>query len=338
MAWENATLSRHNLNFSGGSEKVRYFFGGSYLQETGNIEKVFIRKYTIRSSVEVEVLKGLTAAFEVSLGNRADGSPESPWDSQGDLLEETFKQLLQNPKWIPPTIDGNPVYVEKFVERNPYSIWASGSYNKGESNNANYIASLQYRIPFINGLSVRVQMSQTRSSGYGKIYEPRISASNYLASGNILKENAMLDTASPVKTIYSSQSLEESSERSNSYQLNAQLSFSRQFGQHEIAALVLTEIGESKSNRVGWKREGEQVVPGYDLYWAFNQEDVLLATNVSDYGSLGYVGRLNYNYGSKYIGEFAFRYESSTKYAPDERWGFFPSVLLGWVISEERFF
>jgi TonB-linked SusC/RagA family outer membrane protein len=337
-AWKSATVSRHNLNFSGGSEKVSYFFGGSYLRETGNIEQVFIRKFTLRSSVEVEVLKGLTAAFEVGLGNKADGSPESPWDSQNDLLEETFKQLLQNPKWIPPTIDGNPVNVEKFVERNPYSVWASGSYNKGESSNVSYIASLQYQIPFIRGLSAKLQMSQTRTSEYGKIYLPRIYANNYLISGNILKENATLDPDLPVKAIWSGQSLEESTERSYSYQVNSNLSYNRQFGKHEIAALFVAEVSESQGNRVGWKREGDQVVPGYDLYWAFNPEDVLLATNVSDLGSLGYVGRINYNYGSKYIAEFAFRYESSTKFAPDERWGFFPSVLLGWVVSEENFF
>ena len=337
-AWKNATVSRHNLNFNGGSEKVRYFAGGSYLYEQGNIVNVYIKKYTLRSSIEVEVLKDLVASLEVSFANKTDASPESPWDSQGDLLEETFKQLLQNPKWIPPKIDGNPVYVEKFVERNPYSVWASDSYNKGESNSTSYIASLQYKIPFIKGLSAKVQMSQTRSSGYGKIYEPRIYASNYIASGNILKEDALLDTVSPVKTIYSSQTLEESTERSYAYQVNTNLSYNRQFGKHEISALFVAEISESRSNRVGWKRAGDQVVPGYDLYWAFNQEDVWLATNVSDLGSLGYVGRMNYNYGSKYIAEFAFRYESSTKFAPDERWGLFPSVLLGWVVSEENFF
>jgi TonB-linked SusC/RagA family outer membrane protein len=162
-AWKNATVTRHNLNFNGGTEKVKYFAGGSYLHEQGNITGVYIRKYTLRSSIEVEVLKGLTAALEVSFGNKKDASPESPWDSQGDLLEETFRQLLQNPKWIPPKIDGNPVYVEKFVERNPYSVWESGSYNKGESNSTSYIASLQYKIPFLRGLSARVQISQTRT-------------------------------------------------------------------------------------------------------------------------------------------------------------------------------
>ncbi|MBN2215289.1 MAG: TonB-dependent receptor [Bacteroidales bacterium] len=338
-AWKNATVSRHNLNFSGGTEKVRYFFGGSYLHETGNIERVYIRKYTIRSSVEVEVLKGLTAAFEVSLGNKADGSPESPWDSEGDLLEETFRQLLQNPKWIPPTIDGNPVVVEKFVEKNPYSIWASGSYNNGESNSTGFIASLRYEIPFVRGLSAKVQFSQNRTTGYGKIYQPRIYAINYLISGNIIKEDPELDPEQPVIAVWPVESLEESTERSYSYQVNTNISYNRQFGKHEISALFVTEVGESSGNRVGWVRENEQIASGYDLYWAFNEgNDRLLATNVSDYGSLGYVGRLNYNYGSKYIGEFAFRYESSTKFAPDERWGFFPSVLVGWVVSEENFF
>ncbi|MBN2609995.1 MAG: TonB-dependent receptor [Bacteroidales bacterium] len=337
-AWKNATVQRHNLNFSGGSEKIRYFVGGSYLEETGNIERVYIRKYTIRSNIEAEISKGLTANFEVSLGNRTDGSPVSPWDGQSDLLEETFRQLLQNPKWIPPTIDGNPVYHPNILPRNPYAVWESESYNKGESNSASYVASLNYKIPFIKGLSAKMQISQTRNSGYGKKYEPKIYAANYTATKNIIKVTSPLDSVSPVIAITNAQELEESSERSYSYQVNAHISYNRTFGKHEVSGLIVGEVGESRGNRVGWKREGEQVIPGYDLYWAFSEQDVLLATNVSDHGSMGYVGRLNYNYGSKYIAEFAFRYESSTKFAPDERWGFFPSVLVGWVVSEEKFF
>ncbi len=55
-------------------------------------------------------------------------------------------------------------------------------------------------------------------------------------------------------------------------------------------------------------------------------------------GRLSYVGRLNYAYADKYLLEAAFRVDGSTKFAPDQRWGFFPSVSAGWRISSEPFF
>ena len=52
----------------------------------------------------------------------------------------------------------------------------------------------------------------------------------------------------------------------------------------------------------------------------------------------GFVGRFNYGYANKYLAEFTFRYDGSYKFAEDNRWGFFPSVSLGYVLSEEDFF
>jgi TonB-linked SusC/RagA family outer membrane protein len=55
-------------------------------------------------------------------------------------------------------------------------------------------------------------------------------------------------------------------------------------------------------------------------------------------GLLSYVGRLNYDYASKYLLEFTIRRDGSTKFAPEYRWGVFPAVSAGWVLSEENFF
>jgi TonB-linked SusC/RagA family outer membrane protein len=58
----------------------------------------------------------------------------------------------------------------------------------------------------------------------------------------------------------------------------------------------------------------------------------------SEIGRLAYLGRLDYNYASKYLLQFTVRADASTYFAPENRWGYFPSLSLGWVISEEGFF
>ena len=57
----------------------------------------------------------------------------------------------------------------------------------------------------------------------------------------------------------------------------------------------------------------------------------------SQFAQQGYVMRLNYNYAQKYMLELAGRYDQTYQYAPDRRSAFFPSVSLGWRLSEESF-
>ena len=337
-AWKLARVSRHNLNFSGGSAKVNYLVGGSYYSETGSIEGLYVNKYNILSKLEAEVTKGLTASFEVRLGNRNDRTPINPMDNEADIMKETFRALLQNPEWVPATINGLPV---ANVGDNPYAIWTNNEYTKSNTNSSDLIGSLQYKVPFIKGLSAKILVNQSKNTKSSKTYYVKAYGYNFKTSGShnhILRLNAPLDSVTPTTVISGTESLQESTELSTYYQTNASLSYENKFGGHEINALVVCEVAQNSGNRVGYTRQGAQLIPGSDMQWAFAQQDLALAPNASVGGSLGYVGRANYNYNSKYLTEFSFRYEASTKYSPSLRWGFFPSLLLGWVVSEENFF
>jgi TonB-linked SusC/RagA family outer membrane protein len=339
-AWKNATVNRHNINLSGGTDKISYFIGGNYYRETGNIENLYVNKYTIRSSITAEMTKWLSSSVEVSVGNKKTYIPLSPFDTQSDFLEGTFKALLQNPKWVPPVINGLPVKQGNMIANNPYSIWENGFYNQNESNTVNLTANATIKVPFIKGLSFKFQISQTKNHSYGKKYQGIAYGYSFMTDGghdHIILVNTPTDSI--IKEILSSKSLlEESAEQSIAYQYNSQMNFSRTFGKHDIEALLVAEISEANSNRVGWANDRTQNILGYDKEWAFLENYTILSTNRNVSGDMGYVGRLNYNYAQKYLTEFSFRYEASVKFPPQNRWGFFPSFLAAWVISEENFF
>lgn len=345
-AWQNSMVTRHSLNFSGGDERTSYFVGTNYIYETGNLEDLFVKKYSLRTSIQSEIVKNLTASLELSIHDKQVQTPINPQDYQGDLMEETFRALLQNPKFIPPTIDGYPVKQQDMIDNNPYAIWQNNNYSKGRLNSYTATAALSYKFPFLQGLTARIQFSQSKDNEYDKRYETQPIGYVFETTGghnHIIKDNApiIIDTTTnmPVELLYDGEeSLQEATERSSSYQANINLSYNRTFGKHELSALAVCEFGESESNRVGWKREGTQLVDDYDLEWAFPINDKMLSPNRDENGSIGYIGRLNYSFASRYIVEFAGRYESSTKFSPENRWGFFPSVLIGWVVSEEEFF
>ena len=69
-----------------------------------------------------------------------------------------------------------------------------------------------------------------------------------------------------------------------------------------------------------------------------NPSDWSTSGNESQDGRLSYIGRLNYDYGGKYLFSSSVRRDGSIKFAPNKRWGWFPSAAAGWVISKENFF
>ena len=343
--WNNSSLTKHNLSFSGGTETVRYYFGGNFIMDNGSIEGLYVKKYTLRSSIEAEVAKGLTASIETSLGFREGNTPKNPLDgSQYDLLNETFRALLTNPKWIPPVIDDKLVYVNQdgYIINNPYVMLENNNYNNNKSNSVNYIAALNYKTP-VKGLNLGFQISQTFDNGVGREYNGISYGYQFQQSSNfhIFNLDAPLDSINPRIELQGQEYLQENTDNSKSYQGNAKISYNRLFGKHSINAMAVCEFGEGYGYKVGWKKSTDQLVEGYDLEWAFadnNSGYTLSLPSYSQSAKLSYIGRLNYIYADRYISEFSFRYESSILFPPGNRWGFFPSVLLGWVVSEEPFF
>ena len=340
--WRNATVTKHNLNVSGGTENIKYFVGGNYSVYNGCIDDLYVKRYTLRSNIDVKMTKRLSSSIELSFGNKDYNTPFNASDQSSTLLESTFAALLQNPKWIPPTINGLPVYQDGSIVNNPYVMFESGSYKRNITNSMNYIVSLKYDIP-IEGLSAKIQFSQSKSTGRGTTYNAIAKGYNFQQESgfHIFNLNAELDSATPYIPLQGQEYLEKSVETDKSYQANINLSYKRKFGPHDISALAECEFSEGYGERVGWKKATDQVIEGYDLVWAFQDNTggySILSTNPSQSADLGYIGRLNYVYGDRYIIELACRYETNINFPTSHRWAFFPSVLAGWVISEEPFF
>src|SRR5690606_27394956 len=122
-----------------------------------------------------------------------------------------------------------------------------------------------------------------------------------------------------------------------SYQLNFTLNYERTFNKHFIGGLFSVEKGEGESGQQDvWKGSPSPLYTNGQFGTAFGAIDG--KTTGSESGSLSYVGRANYRYDDKYLAEFLFRTDASTKYAPENYWGKFYSLCTGWVISKEDFF
>jgi TonB-linked SusC/RagA family outer membrane protein len=115
---------------------------------------------------------------------------------------------------------------------------------------------------------------------------------------------------------------------------NIQLAYDKKFNEHTVAAVVGFEAIK-RDTPTSWVH----AIPTANSLHLIDYEtmDTYNDDGKRTQARLGWLGRVNYNYASKYLLELSARYDGSWKFPPDHRWGFFPSASAGWRISEEAF-
>ena len=182
-------------------------------------------------------------------------------------------------------------------------------------------------MPFIPGLSAKVMFSYLT-----KVEETK----NFQKEFYLYSHDQASDKYNKVFTGNSPSALYRKDYTSEQNLLQFSLNYNRSFmDKHNISALFLYEQREDLDDYVSAYRQFaidalDQINAGMDKNKTNNGVESELA-NVS------FVGRINYDYMSKYLFEFAFREDGSAKFYKNNRWGFFPSVSAGWRLSEEAF-
>lgn len=336
--WRNPSTSQHNLSISGGSEKVRYFAGASYVKQNGFMKPLTYDKYNIRLNATVDATKDLSFFVGLGLSNNLQGNVT--WEGPQSL----YRKLLV---WQP----DQPVYTDSgklldygWIANVGGTVNGDGGYDKVNFLKPQIVLNATYNIPFLKGLSAKAAYSKNYSYNREKTFQK-----NYLM--NIMKRDGAnkhiihTDDASIIGTKMSSNIgkdyLQTNVDWGEDYQLDLQLNYENTFANmHHVQGLLVYEKAESKGSGVF---AGRETFPVYttDQWWAAS------STRANDYGGgstdfiigrASYIGQLNYDYDGKYLATFSFRQDGSMNFAPDKRWGFFPAGALGWVISKEPFF
>ena len=122
------------------------------------------------------------------------------------------------------------------------------------------------------------------------------------------------------------------------YQFELSAAFLRTFADvHSIDAKFVFTAAENTGHNF-WASRRDYLSTTVDQLFAGSSTTMQNAGNSEEGGRMGLVGRLKYDYANRYYIEGSFRYDGSDNFAPGHRWGFFPSVALGWDITEEPFF
>lgn len=357
--WSTAATMKHSVNLSGATERANYFASISYFDQNANLGNLDYNRWNYRAGVDLKVSKWLGAGLTVS-GDY--GKKNTPYIKVGGTSnEKDYNILLMRPRYIPEEVDGNPIaaYGISNTLKNNDQLYSydvlnnNGDYSRTMTSNTNINANLTYDFGWskiLKGLTLRLSYSksintdktnqygseydiytmQTRTGSGNHLYTPVGDAdyNQYIAETNLLKQTVA--NGDPAQ-------LNRSMTRTDNYQINFTASYAREFGLHHIGGLFSIEKSEAESEYLYAMVSDPYPFTTGQSNSAEGSTKVVTFTR-SESGTMSYIGRINYAYANKYLAEFLIRSDASTKFAPENMWGVFPSFSAGWVMSEENWF
>ncbi len=311
--FQTAPMTEANIAASGGNESSKVYFFAGYTNQEGIVKKTSYERLNLRVNsshiINKYIKVGQNLAYSTSKYN--------------NVSEFGFGSTLGN------TLTANP----EIPAKNPDGTWGFSTTSLNSSNPA---AALYYnnntsRRPALNGnvyidvtplkgLVFRSQYNFNVASVDQKIFVPvyRISPSQ----GNDVS------------------TLTENTTRIREYSWANTLTYQKTFGEHNLEALVGMTSQESSTQNV--TAEGRGLPPAATdnpnlRYLDLAISNYRVAGAAGEWGILSYLGRINYNYKSKYFTTINFRADGSSRFGENNKFGYFPSFSVGWKISEENF-
>ncbi len=321
----SAPQTQGNVNISGGTERVRYFISMGMLDQKGFFKNHDTRydanfnfnRYNYRANLDIDFTK--TTLVAINMGGRVE---KRNFPRSGDDINQLFRRIywatpfsgpgIVDGKWI----KGNSQYPPVGLSDGLGNIYGRG-YGSKTTNVVNLDLALTQKLDFVTkGLQFKIKVAY--NSGYDHTKERATSIESYQPWYR--KDVTWMEHpagSDPNEVVYIQDgeagliSYAESFGKSRDWYAEASFDWKRDFGLHHLSALAL-----------------------------YNQSKTYYPD--SDYpgiprGYVGLVGRVTYDYDNKYLIEGNVGYNGSENFAPGNRYGFFPAVSGGWVLTQEEF-
>ena len=323
--------TQHNVNISGGTKDVHYFISAGFLYQDGLLKQFDTldynnnynyTRYNYRANLDFNLTP--TTTMKLGLGGIV-GVTHEP-----NATNEIY-DLFHILDWAQPFCEAG-VVGDKLVVTDPQrypgilmgeslSRYYGHGYRQNTKNTMNMDLVLNQKLDFITkGLSVEVKGAYnttytTKKKRIGSVekfipyYQGRIDNPTMDYNDPAMDKTVVykVDPNSENKRLGYE---EDNNSRNRDWYFEASLRYNRKFGDHNVGGLVL--YNQSKKY--------------YPAQW----------TSIPT-AYVGFVGRVTYDYKSKYVGEVDFGYNGSENFAPGKRFGAFPAGSIGWVVSEEAF-
>lgn len=338
---KNAVTTSHSLNVTGGSDRSTFSMGAGYQYQDGVFGKVVksdYRRFTFRINSEHVIYRNDKGMDVVKIGENIYYQHKQNQGIQigGQYSNELSNMLRANPAIPMYNADGSYTKAEdlkNWVDNyNSYSVnpvykMLNQQSGHNKSINQNLHATGYLEIQPIKNLVYRGQLNYNQNTWTWRTFLPIFDAN---------RTNADYFRTEDKATNQIGTSWGWSTTNTLSYKFDLQK-------KHNFDILVGTEYGESRPdfgfslNATSSNSVFGDMTHAYMTYMKNNNAAAVTGTPCDDSRSMSYFGRINYNFDEKYMLSAIMRADGNSKFAPGKRWGYFPSVSAGWVISNEKF-
>ena len=306
--FRNASMHNHQINISGGNEGTTYSLSGGYLSQDGIGIGSSFERFSARVNMDNKITNWLSTGLRASVAK----TQQNNTIDNGNIIRTAIQQLPEVPA------------------KNPDGSWGMQSENMYGTYFTNPVAEALMRENYEKGLQLYVDFFADIT-----LYKGLVFRAEY--AGNYYYNNNYQYTPSYDYGLYTQESLgSRSASNGSNWTLKTYLTYTNTFGRHQITAMAGHEAQENNWESLSGTRSDYFLNSVHEL----DAGSSLTAKNRSSKGSSAiesYFGRVNYGFDDRYLLTLTVRGDGSSTFAPNNRWGIFPSAALAWKLKNEKF-
>ena len=336
--WEDAIFtnsairSEYNLGVSGGSENIKYYFGGSLLDQEGQVAKSDFVRYSGRLNIDAKLTDWLNASLKQSITSGEQNNPPQAGTAFANNIQwiqtvSNIYPLFRRDKTGSLILDdaGNPIYdtgddpddTRELNSRRPVFSSANpvGQTQLNEALRKRFLSTtnIGFEANFLNDFTAKTSYQLNKYFFDNFVYTNPLFGSARTVNGRIRREKDI----------------------TTEYTWTNSLNWEKSFSSHNLNVLLLGELYNFTFEALNTSATTLPFNGLFEFNSAAEQESLFGSTAQERIFSL--MSRVKYNYDGKYFADFSYRRDRSSRFGPSERTGHFFAVGGSWLISEEGF-
>ncbi|WP_345374422.1 TonB-dependent receptor [Algivirga pacifica] len=331
----NAPIQNHSVQLSGGNETSQYLASAGYFGQQGIVapDKSNFERYSARFNSQHKVSDYVTFGSNLTyVREMRKGISEQ--NQFGGVLQSA---LVHDPLTAAYVTDSALIASYDAYDVRPandngqyFGISDKGLrevvnplariHNTFEDNTSNkFLGNAYLKVQPIEGLTIKSDIGVDIGNWFGRSYTPvaYYNVVNFIPTSGVAQWEGTYTT----------------------YQWENTINYTKAFGDHQLDLLAGTTLRNSFGRQISGTRNDMQL-EGWDYAWLGNGADddtQKITGNAWQHRLLSFFGKVGYNYDEKYMLSATLRYDGSSNFGPNNKFGVFPSVQAGWNISEEEF-
>lgn len=310
---------KHDFSISGGDEKMNYYISAGAYDEDGllAVGDESFQRYNLDAKFGAKVNDWLTIELYSKYLKSFTDFPTS--GSNGSDLRNKTRVLDLITKIKPTLPQFDPIYGTELLE---HAYYPNFQYQRLKTKTDQIILAPKFIIQASKNLKLNVDLNYRRNNNFKE---------NISLAHQKIVPNGLIDRVSQAQSSYS-----PTLSTVEYFSPNIYASYDKSISNHNInvTAGFQSEITDTYS--LGASTD-YLITNNIISLNATLDDDQTVSEAISNYSTVGYFGRLRYNYKEKYLAEFTYRRDGSSRYAPEDRWVGLPSFSLGYNVAKEDF-